>query len=140
MTKLGILSILAAAILAAAAGLAAAQQQPSQKIGYVNTDRVMAEARVAQAAKKSLEDEFKRRDEEIAAGPPANIERRRAALFEDMSARREETLKGLIEKANATIRRIAMDENLDAVFYEASYAAPRVDITEKVIKALDAAR
>jgi outer membrane protein len=131
-----------AILLAAAAGTAAAQATApvSAKVGFVNTEQVMRDARISQQAQKSLEDEFKKRDEEIARGPQGEIERRRRALVEEMTQRRDETLKQIVDKANAMIKRIAEEEKFDAVFLEAAYVSARIDITEKVIKALDAAR
>ena len=52
----------------------------------------------------------------------------------------DEALKQIVDDANAIIRRIAEEEKFDAVFVEAAYANPGIDITAKVIKALDAAR
>ena len=135
--------MIAALIAAAAVGTAAAQQPAapvSHKIGYVDTARVMRDVHAAQLAQKRLVDEFEKRDQEIAGGPPGDMERRRNALVEDMSQRRDEALKELVDKVNAMIRRIAEEDNLDAVFVEAAYAALRIDITDKVINALDAAR
>jgi outer membrane protein len=135
-------SMIAAAAMAAAAGTAAAQQPAapaSYKVVFVITERVMAESRASLQAQKSLEAEFAKRDKEITAGPPGDIERRRSALAEDMSQKRDEALKQIVEKANAMIARVAEEEKLDAVFLEAAYVSPRIDITDKVIKALDAA-
>ncbi|HLX81749.1 MAG TPA: OmpH family outer membrane protein [Burkholderiales bacterium] len=134
-------SMIAAASMVAAAGAASAQQTAAtQKVGFVNTERVMAESRASLEAQKRLEAEFAARDKEITAGPPGEVERRRQALAEDMSQKRDEALKQIVEKANAMIKRIAEEEKLDAVFLEAVYVSPRIDITEKVIKALDAAK
>jgi len=130
--------VIAASLLAAAAGTAAAQEH--YKIGYVSTERVMRESRVWQQAQKEMEAEFGKRDQEIARGPQGDIERRRRALVEDMNHQREQAMQQNIDKANAAIKRIAEAEHFDAVFLEASYAAPRIDLTDKVIKALDAAR
>ena len=44
----------------------------------------------------------------------------------------------MIEQANRIIRQIAEAEKYDIIFQEAAYANPRIDITDKVIKALDA--
>jgi len=132
-------SMIAAAAMAAA-GAAPAQEAAGFRVGFVNSERVMAEARVSLEAQKKLEAEFAARDKEIAAGPPGELERRRQALAEDMSQKRDEALRQIVEKANAMIKRIAEEEKLDAVFLEAVYVSPRIDITEKVIKALDAAK
>jgi outer membrane protein len=126
-----------AAALASMAGGAWAQSAPSSKIGFVNTERVMRTARAAVDAQKGLDSEFQKRSKEIASGPPAEVERRQRALAEEMNQKREDVLKQLVEKANAAIKRIAEQENLDIVVYEATFASPRVDLTDRVIKALD---
>jgi outer membrane protein len=145
MTQSRLVHILAAVALAAAlaqAGAAAAQQgtAASGKVGYVNTERVMREARLPVQLKQNLEAEFQKRDREISAGKPEDVERRRRSLAEEMVQRRDDAQKQLIEKANGVIRRIALQENFDAVFVEAAYADKRIDITDRVIKALDAER
>jgi outer membrane protein len=136
--KLARIAWIAAAALCAAAGSAVAQE--SYKIGFVDSQRVMVESRVARQARVALEEEFKKRDQEIAGGPPASVQQRRNALLEEMTLRRDEALKQLVDKANAAIRRIAQDEKFDAVFLEAAYAAPGIDLTARVVKALDSAR
>ena len=136
MNRFLIGAVLASAI-ALAAGTAAAQAPAGNKIGYVNTERVMRESRAAQQMQKGLEAEFQKRDKEIAAGPAADMERRRGALIEDMNLRRENAVKQFIDKANGVIRRIAEAEKFDIVFLDAAYANARIEITEKVIKALD---
>jgi outer membrane protein len=57
-----------------------------------------------------------------------------------MTQKRDDLLKQIVAKANAMIKRVAEEEKLDAVFLEAAYVSPRIDITAKVIKALDAER
>ena len=133
-------AVLTMAAAAMIPGLAAAQvgTTPSSKVGFVNAERVMRQARAAVELQKALDAEFQKRSKEIAAGPPAEVERRQRALVDEMNAKREDALKGLVDKANAAIRRIAEQENLDIVLYEATFASPRVDLTDRVIKALDA--
>jgi outer membrane protein len=145
MTQSSLVSTLAAAATAVLAVMACplAAQQPAPaayKIGFVNTERVMRDSRTAQQAQKILEAEFQKRDKEIAAGPPGQIERRRNALNEDISQRRDEALKQFVEKANAAIRRIAEAEKFDLVSAEAAYVAARIDLTDRVIKAIDAGK
>ena len=43
----------------------------------------------------------------------------------------------MLERANRTIKAIAESEKYDIIFQEAVYASPRIDITDKVIKALE---
>ena len=143
MMNLRIASTMAAALLAALALLtssAAAQQAvPSvPKVGFVNTARVLHDSRAAQAMQKSLEAEFRKREQEIDGGPKGEVERRKAALVEDMNQRREFALKQFIDKSNGVIKKIAEAENFEIVFFEAAYFNARVDITDKVIKAIDA--
>lgn len=132
-------SMIAACVLATAA----AAQQPVahvNRIGYVNTERVLRDSRAALAVQKSLEAEFQKRDLEISAGPQADLERRRSALGEEMNQRRDEELKQIIGRINDIVRRIAVAEKVDIVFLEAIYFNTRIDMTDKVIKELDARR
>ena len=142
MTHHNIVSILAAALLAAAAGTSQAQQPApvSYKIGFVNTERIMRDSRAAQQMQKGLETEIARRVKEIEAGPKADIERRKSTLAEDMNMKRDDLLKLFIDKTNGIIRRVAEAEKFDAVFLEAAYYSTRIDITDRVIKAVDSER
>jgi len=64
------------------------------------------------------------------------LQRKRRELQEDRTQRRNEDLAAVIERAQKAIRQIAEQEKFDLVVTEAIYASPRIDITEKVIKAL----
>jgi outer membrane protein len=134
--------LIVAALLGMAALPAAAQQAvpASYKVGIVSTERVMRDSRVSLQARKLLEDEYQKRDAEIVAGPAGDVARRREALVEDMNQRREAALKEFIGKTNLVIQRIAAMEHFDIVLFEAAYANPRIDLTDKVIKELDGAR
>ena len=57
---------------------------------------------------------------------------------EDLNLRRNEELASLFERANRVIRQIAEAEKYDLILQEAVYRSPRIDITDKVIKALAA--
>ncbi len=131
---------IAAALLAAGTASAQIPGVVSYKIGMVSMDRVLRDSSVSLKAQQTLEAEYKKREAEIAAGPPGEMARRKQALVEDITLRRDEVLKQVVDKANAAIKRVAEEENFDAVFFEAAYAAPRADLTDKVIKVLDAAR
>jgi outer membrane protein len=65
------------------------------------------------------------------------FQRKQREFREDLNQRRNEELAVVVEKANRVIRKIAAQENLDVVIQDAVYANPRIDITDKVIKALD---
>ena len=67
-----------------------------------------------------------------------DFQKRQRDYREDVNQRRNEELSQVIEQANRIIRQIAESEKYDIIFQEAAYANPRIDITDKVIKALDA--
>jgi len=126
---------------ALAAGPARAQQAPGRtdyKIGFVDTARVMRDSRTSQQMQKSLSAEFEKRQRSIEGGPKSEIAWRKGALNDDMNQRRDEAMKQLVDRTNGVIRRIAEAEMYDAVFFEAAFATPRIDLTARVIKALDA--
>ena len=64
------------------------------------------------------------------------LQRKQREYNEDLNARRNEELQSIVERTNVVIRSMAEKENFDLVVQEAVYASPRVDITDKVIKAL----
>lgn len=55
---------------------------------------------------------------------------------EDLNVRRNEELSGIQERVYNTIQQIAAAEKFDAILQEAVYINPKLDITEKVLKAL----
>ena len=141
----GLLSVIAAALVATAALAqpatkppATPTEPPSGKIGYVNSERVMHEARMTRLAKQALEDKYRKLTEEAQAGPQELVERRILALDEDFRRENEDALRQYVDRTNRIIRRIALAENLDIVFLEAAYFSPHIDYTDRVIKELDA--
>ena len=65
-----------------------------------------------------------------------DFQRKQREFREDLNQRRNEELAAVLERANKAIKAIAEAEKYDVILQEAVYAAPRVDITDKVIKAL----
>jgi outer membrane protein len=65
------------------------------------------------------------------------FQRKQREYREDVNQRRNEELGQVIEQANRIIRQIAESEKYDIIFQEAAYANPRIDITDKVIKAME---
>lgn len=55
---------------------------------------------------------------------------------EDLNLRRNQELAALFERANRVIKQIAEAEKFDLIVQEAVYRSPRIDITDKVLKAL----
>jgi len=68
-----------------------------------------------------------------------DLQRKRREFQEDLSQRRNEELAGVVERANRVIKQIFDQEKYDLILQEVIFAGPKVDITDKVIKALNAA-
>jgi outer membrane protein len=69
-----------------------------------------------------------------------DFQRKRREFQEDLNQRRNEELASVLERANRTIRQIAEQEKYDVILQDAVYFSPKVDLTEKVIRALNAAK
>ena len=67
-----------------------------------------------------------------------DLQRKRREFQEDLNQRRNEELAGVVERANRVIKQIFDTEKYDVILQEVIFAGPRVDITDKVIKALNA--
>jgi outer membrane protein len=68
-----------------------------------------------------------------------DLQRKRREFQEDLNQRRNEELAAVVERANKAIRQIFDAEKYDLILQEVVFAGPRVDITDKVIRALNAA-
>jgi outer membrane protein len=66
------------------------------------------------------------------------FQRKRREFQEDLTQRKNEELGAVIERANKAIKQIFDAEKYDLILQDATFVSPRVDITEKVIKALNA--
>ena len=66
------------------------------------------------------------------------FQRKRREFQEDLSARKNEELASVVERANKVIKQIFETEKYDLILQEAVFAGPKIDITDKVIKALNA--
>lgn len=67
-----------------------------------------------------------------------DLQRLRREFQDDLNQRRNEAAAFIVELANKAIKKIFETEKYDLILQEAIFAGPRVDITDKVIKALDA--
>jgi len=68
------------------------------------------------------------------------FQRKQREFREDLNQRRNEELQVVLERANRAVKQLAEAEKYDIIFQDAVWASPRIDITEKVIKALDDSR
>lgn len=86
---------------------------------------------MSNADKRSKEQEFGELNRDL--------QRRQREFGEDLAQRRNDAMAQIIERANRVIRQIAEQEKLDLIVQDAAFASPRLDITDRVIKALDEA-
>ena len=100
---------------------------------------------------KSLSDKFEREAPTLSEAQRAqrqkqlvdqdrDFQRKRREFQEDLNARKNEELQQVLERANKVVKQVAEAEKYDVVLQEAVYINPKHDITDKVIKALNAAK
>jgi outer membrane protein len=68
------------------------------------------------------------------------FQRKRREFQEDLNARKNEELQQVLDRANRVVKQVAEQEKYDLILQEAVYINPKHDITDKVIKALNANR
>ena len=69
-----------------------------------------------------------------------DFQRKRREFQEDLNQRKNEELAAVVDRANKVIKQIFDSEKYDLILQDpVVFAGPRVDITDKVIKALNAA-
>lgn len=83
------------------------------------------------------ESEKARRQREL-VDQERDLQRKQREFQEDLNQRKNEELAAVVERANRVIRQIFETEKYDAILQEVVFAGPRVDITDKVIRALNA--
>ena len=67
-----------------------------------------------------------------------DFQRKRREFQEDLNSRKNEELQQVLDRANRVVRQVAEQEKFDLILQEAVYINPKYDITDKVIKALNA--
>jgi outer membrane protein len=160
-------SLLAAAALVAFVPLAGAQELKIGYVNSERVLREAAPAKAAQAKletefakrEKELSDqaaklkaaadklekdgptlgeaERNRRQREL-VDQDREFQRKRREFQEDLNQRRNEELASVVERANRVIKQIFDQEKYDLILQEVVFAGPRVDITDKVLKVLNA--
>lgn len=156
------------AIFVLAAFMLPCLAQAESKVGFVNSQRILNDSPQAAKAKKRIEKDFEKRDQELQKLAKQlqtlqesmeknavtmaeserrskerefgelnrDFQRRQREFREDLSQRQNEEMAAIFERVNKVIKQIAETEKYDIIFQEAVYANPRIDITDKVIKAL----
>ena len=123
----------------------AAQAKLETEFGKRERDLNDAAAKLKSAADKLEKDaptlaesERNRRQRELVE-QDRGLQRKRREFQEDLNQRRNEELASVVERANRVIKQIFEAEKYDLILQEVIFASNRVDITEKVIKVLNAA-
>jgi outer membrane protein len=68
------------------------------------------------------------------------FQRKRREFQEELNARKNEEFQLVLERANRVIKQVAEAEKYDLVLQEAVYISPKHDITDKVLKVINAAK
>jgi outer membrane protein len=109
-----------------------------QKEGDDAATRLKAAAdKLDKDAPTLAEGERNRRQREL-VDQDRELQRKRREFQEDLNQRKNEELASVVERANKVIKQIYESEKYDLILQEAVFAGARVDITDKVIKALNA--
>ena len=69
-----------------------------------------------------------------------DLQRRRREFQEDLNARKQEELQQILDRANTVVKQVAEAGKYDVILQEAVYINPALDITDEVIRALNASR
>ncbi|HEY8100306.1 MAG TPA: OmpH family outer membrane protein [Burkholderiaceae bacterium] len=96
--------------------------------------KAMSEKLDKDAAILSESDRIKRQHDLIDLDK--DFQRKREIFREDLAQRKNEELSVVLERVNKVIKQIAEAEKYDLVLQEAIYFSPRLDMTDKVLKAL----
>ena len=88
----------------------------------------------------TMTDAARREKERQLADASRSFQRLQRELREDLNQRRNEALAGVQESATRVINQIAEQERFDLILQEAVFASGKIDITDKVIKALAESR
>jgi outer membrane protein len=120
------------------------QQRIEQEFSKRNDELKKMEDRLKQLQTKLEKDapvindaERNRRQREM-TDIDREFQRKQREFQEDLNQRRNEEFAQLLEKGNKAIKQLAETEKYDIIFQEAVYASPRIDVTERVLKTLNA--
>jgi outer membrane protein len=65
-----------------------------------------------------------------------DFQRKQREFREDLNLRQNEEMAAIYERVNRIIKQMAEADKFDLILQEAVYFSPRIDITDRVIKAL----
>lgn len=84
----------------------------------------------------TLSESERRNKEREFADLSREFQRKQREFREDLNLRQNEANAAIIEKANRAIKQIADSEKYDLILQDVVWVSPRLDITDKVIKAI----
>jgi outer membrane protein len=84
----------------------------------------------------TLSDSERRGKEREFSDVSREFQRKQREFREDLSLRQNEALSTITDRANKAVRVIAEEGKFDLILQDAVWVSPRLDITEKVVKAL----
>jgi len=127
----------AAPAKAAQAKLEAEFSKREKELNDVGARLKAASDKLDKDAPTLSESERARRQREL-IDQDRELQRKRREFQEDLAQRKNEELATVVERTNRVIKQIFDSEKYDLIVQEAVFWSPRVDITDKVIRALNA--
>jgi outer membrane protein len=133
-------------ILRESAAAKAAQQKLEQEFSRRDKELQESATRLRQLTEKLdreiavLADGDRLKRQREIAELDRDFQRRQREFREDLNQRRNEELAVVVERANRVIKQLADQDRFDLIIQEAVFASPRIDITEKVLRALNGAK
>jgi outer membrane protein len=94
-----------------------------------------AQAQLEKDSVTMSESERRSKEQELSR-MSVDYQRMQREYREDLNMRRNQELASLFERADKVIKQIADAEKYDLILQEAVYRSPRIDITDRVLKAL----
>ena len=120
-----------------------AQAKLEAEFGKREKDLRDLETRLRGAAEKlekdapTLSENERNRRQRDVVEQERDLQRKRREWQEDLNQRKNEELSGVVERANKVIKQIFEAEKYDLILQDAIHFSARVDITKKVIDALN---
>ena len=124
----------------------AAQAKLEAEFGKREKDLAEVANRLKAAADKldkdspTLSDTVKARRQRELVEQDREFQRKRREFQEDLNQRKNEELSGVVERANKVIKQIFDQEKYDLILQDAVHWSPKVDLTKRVIDALNAGK
>ena len=111
----------------------------AQELQRREADLKTAQSNLEKEAMTMSETDRRNREQELAR-LSVDFQRLQREYREDLNLRRNQELSSLFERADRVIKRIANEEKYDLILQEAVFRSSRIDITDKVLKALAAGK